>query len=174
MAGRRGGAGRQDHSPVAELVALPLFDWPRFDWPGLVRRYVWDEERTPYLVASHRLTTRQIRSELFAYAFLLAILAAVATVAAVARSGSGVLSALAVLYAPTVLVAAVLLGVTGRPAAAAYCATAPLAAIGAAAAGLVRPDMRGAEWVVFLAFAGLWLGYAARIFRIARRLQGRE
>jgi hypothetical protein len=144
------------------------------DWPGLVRKYVWDEERTPYLVASHRLTKRQIRSELFAYAFLLAVLAAVATVAALARAGDGPAALLAALYAPSVLVAAVTMGVSARPLAAAYCATAPLGAAAAALTGLIRADMGGPEWVVFAAFVILWLGYAARIVRIARRLHGLE
>jgi hypothetical protein len=144
------------------------------DWPGLVRKYVWDEERTPYLVPSYRLTPRQIRSELFVYGFLLAILAAIACVVAVAGRATQVGTPVAVLYAFTVLVAAVVLGASGHPVAAAYCATAPLATAAAAMLGMLRPDMSGAERILFLAFSVLWLGYGARIVRVARRLHGRE
>ncbi|MBM4441639.1 MAG: hypothetical protein FJ027_14590 [Candidatus Rokubacteria bacterium] len=144
------------------------------DWPGLVRKYVWDEERTPYLVASAHLTPRQIRSELFAYAFLLAMLAALATVAAMARGRGDAVALVGMVYAASVLVAAVSLGVTGRPAPALYCVTAPLAAVAAAALRVVRADMQGTEWVMFVAFAVLWIGYSVRIVRIARRLHPGE
>lgn len=144
------------------------------DWPGLVRKYIWDEERTPYLVRTDRLTARQARSELFVYAFLLALLAA--AVSAVALAGDtwrgGVAAPIVALYALTVLAAAVVLGITGRPAAAAYCATAPLAMVCAAVFGVLRSDMTGSERVVMTAAGVLWLGYAARIVRIVRRLRG--
>lgn len=144
------------------------------DWPSLVRKYVWDEERTPYLVRSGRLTPRQARSELFVYAFLLALLAAI--IAAIAVAGDirgGILASPAVsAYAVTVLGAAVLMGITGHPAAAAYCATAPIATGLAALAGVIRPGMATGEIVVIAAGCVLWLGYAARVVRITRRLRG--
>ncbi|MBI2204814.1 MAG: hypothetical protein HYU41_13270 [Candidatus Rokubacteria bacterium] len=143
------------------------------DWPGLVRKYVWDEERTPYLVRTDRLTARQARSELFVYAFLLALLAmAVSAIALFGDTWRGGASPVAAVYALTILAAAVMLGVTGRPAAAAYCATAPLAMVCAAVFGVLRSDMTGAERVVMTAAGILWLGYAARIIRIVRRLGG--
>jgi apolipoprotein N-acyltransferase len=144
------------------------------DWPTLVRRYVWSEERTPYLVRPERLTRVQARSELFAYGLLLATLAAlVAVVAGLGGQRPGPPAARGVaLYAGTVAAAAVALGATAHPAAAWYCATAPLAmALGALAGGL-RPDMSGLEVFGFASLAALWLGYAARVVRIARRLHG--
>jgi len=143
-------------------------------WPDLVRKYVWDEEKTPYLVRSDRLRPGQARSELFVYAFLLAILAAV--VAIVAAAGDDRLGPLAspevALYALTILAAAIVLGVSGHPMAAVYCATAPVAVGLGALAGVLRPDMGGAETLVLGALSVLWLGYAARIVRVARRLHG--
>jgi len=41
-----------------------------------------------------------------------------------------------------------------------------------ALAGVLRPDMGGAETLVLGALSVLWLGYAARIVRVARRLHG--
>ena len=145
------------------------------DWPGLVRKYIWDEEKTPYLLRSDSLTPGQVRSELFAYAFLLAILASVVLVVAAAGNRSiGLLASPAVaLYAVTVLVGAIVLGVSGHPTAATYCATAPVATGLGALLGVLRPEMTGGETLVMVVFSALWLGYAARVVRIARRLHGR-
>lgn len=144
------------------------------DWPSLVRKYVWDEERTPYLVRTGNLTARQARSELFVYAFLLALLAGI--VAAIALAGDARLGLLAspflAVYAVTMLAAAVLLGISGHPWAAAYCVTAPVATGLAALTGAIRPGMVTGEIVVVAALSLLWLGYAARIVRITRRLRG--
>lgn len=145
------------------------------DWPTLIRRYVWDEEKTPYLVGSSRLTGAQARSELFAYAFLLAILAAV--VAAAALLGYGRTGTLAVpgvaLYAVSVLAAAILLGTTAPPAAAWYCATAPVALWLAALGGVFRPGMPVGERLLLAVASALWLAYAVRVIRIAGQLHRR-
>lgn len=142
-------------------------------WPDFVRRYVWDPERTPYLVRPERLTARQARSELFAYAFLLAVVAAVAVVLALGGR-AGPLGEPLALYAASVAAAAVALGATGRPGAAAWCATAPLVVAAAALVGVLRPEMGAGERVVLGAAGLLWLGYAARVVRIARRFAGRD
>ncbi|MGH7264412.1 MAG: hypothetical protein ACREMB_06085 [Candidatus Rokuibacteriota bacterium] len=144
------------------------------DWPSLVRKYVWDAEKTPYLVPADRLTPRQIRNELFVYAFLLAVLAALvlAVTATGARRPGPLASPAVALYALTLLAAAIGLGATGHPAAAAYCASVPVVTGLGALLGLLRPDMTGAERVVLAALSTLWLGYAARVVRIALRLRG--
>lgn len=143
------------------------------DWPGFVRRYVWDEQRTPYLVRSDRLSSAQARSELFTYGFLLAILAAV--VAAVSLMGAarvGVVgSSVVAAYALAILVGAIVTGASGRPGAAVVCATAPAVMAAAALLGLLRPGMAGAERLLLGAFGVAWLVYAARIVRITRRLR---
>ena len=145
------------------------------DWPGLVRKYIWDEEKTPYLVRSDRLTPGQGRSELFVYAFLLAILASVvALVTATGDSRLGPLASPAVaLYAVTILAGAIALGASAHPAAAAYCATAPLALALGTLLGALRPGMAGGDTMIFAALSTLWLGYAARVVRIAHRLHAR-
>jgi hypothetical protein len=143
-------------------------------WPDLVRKYVWDAEKTPYLVPADHLTPRQIRNELFAYAFLLAVLAALVlalTLAGDPRQGRAASPAGAV-YASTLLAAAIALGATGHPAAAYYCATAPVVTGLGAVLGLLRPGMTGAEMVGLAILSVLWLGYAVRVVRIALRLRG--
>jgi hypothetical protein len=146
------------------------------NWPSLVRRYVWDEERTPYLVRVDRLTGGQARNELFVYAFLLATLAAVVAAVAVLGDGrTGLLTAPGVsLYAVMLLLAAIALGAAGYPAAAWFCLTAPAALWLTASTGLLRPGMEGGERLVIAIASALWLGYATRVVRIARRLHPRH
>lgn len=143
------------------------------DWPTLVRRYVWDEEKTPYLVPAPRLTTAQARSELFVYAFLIAILASVVSVVTVLGRGEGgsPASLMVAVYAATVLLAAIVLGAAARPAAAWYCATAPMALWLAALAGVFRPGMSAGERLALAIASALWLAYAVRVVRVAGRLQ---
>lgn len=167
-AGRPGTPGAPDPGPA--------WRWGEVNWPSLVKRYVWDDDKTPYLVRPERLTATQARNELFVYAVLLSILAAGLTlVAAVAHARLGpVAAASLVLYGLALAVGAIALGVTGHPAAALACASGPVVMAIAALAGGLRPAMSGAERVVLTAVAIVWLGYAARVVRIARRLHGRE
>lgn len=145
------------------------------DWPGLVRRYVWHEERTPYLVRAERLTPGQARSELFVYGLLLATLAAVvAVVSALDRAGGGALASPGVaLYAVTLALGAIALGASGHSLAAWFCATAPLV-MELGILGGWRPGLSGNERITLLTVGALWLGYAFRVIRIARRLHTRS
>jgi hypothetical protein len=142
------------------------------DWLSLVRRYVWHEERTPYLVRAERLTPRQARSELFAYGLLLAILAAiVAVVSALGRAPDGVLAVPGItLYAVALALGAVVLGAHGHPVAAWLCITAPLALELGVLGGVVRPGASTNERITLLTLGALWLGYGIRVVRIAHRL----
>jgi hypothetical protein len=145
------------------------------DWPGLFRRYVWHEERTPYLVGAERLTPPQARSELFVYGLLLATLASlVAVVSALAGTEPGLLGAPGVaLYAATLVLGAIVLGARGHPLAAWFCATAPLVMELGILADALRPGMSANERITLLTLGALWLAYALRVVRIARRLHAR-
>lgn len=139
-------------------------------WPDLVRKYVWDEEKTPYLVPADRLTPAQARSELRAYALLLGILgAAVALLGASGSPRAGGLGALGVaLYGLSLAAAAVVLARRRHRWAARYCATAPVAVLAGALAGALRPDMTPGERLALALFGALWLRYAVRVVRITR------
>jgi hypothetical protein len=145
------------------------------DWPGLIRRYVWHEERTPYLIRPERLTPGQARSELFVYGLLLATLAAVvAVVSALDRAGGGALASPGVaLYAVTLALGAIVLGASGHSLAAWFCATAPVVMELGILAGALRPGMSPNERITLLTLGALWLGYALRVVRITRRLHAR-
>jgi hypothetical protein len=146
-----------------------------FDWPSLVRRYVWHEERTPYLVRAERLTARQARSELFVYGLLLATLASIVAVMSVMDRTGGALAAPGVaLYGVAIALGAIALGAGGHPLAAWLCATAPLLVELGILSGALRPGMTTNERITFLTAGALWLAYALRIVRVARRLHGRD
>jgi hypothetical protein len=145
------------------------------DWPGLFRRYVWHEERTPYLVRAERLTPGQARSELFVYGLLLATPASlVAVISALDLTGGSTFALSGVaLYAVALALAAVALGASGHPLAAWFCATAPLLMEVGILAGLLRPGTSPNERIALLALGALWLAYALRVVRIAHRLRAR-
>ena len=165
MARGRGGESGPDHR-------RPLTRRPGLDWPGLVKKYVWNEEKTPYFVAAARLTPAQARSELFTYAFLLVILASGVMLVAGFGLGSGRVGILgspgAALYALTLAVAAVALSLRAHAAAALYCATAPLALLIGRALDVIRPGMTTGEQRLLGLVSALWLLYAVRVVRIAR------
>jgi hypothetical protein len=146
------------------------------DWPSLVRRYVWHEERTPYLVRAERLTPGQARSELFVYGLLLATLAAVVAVISILFGPDGTLlaSPAVALYALLLVGGAIALGVGGHPRAAWLCATAPLVMELAILARVLRPGASTNERITLLTVGALWLAYALRVVRIARRLHGKS
>ena len=165
MARGRGGTGGPDHG-------RQLTRKPGVDWPGLVKKYVWDDEKTPYFVAAARLTPAQARSELFTYAFLLVSLASGVMLlagAGLAASRVGVLGLPATgVYALTLAVAAVVLSLRAYTAAAVYCATAPLALLVGTALDVIRPGMTAGEQRLLGLVSALWLFYALRVVRIAR------
>lgn len=136
------------------------------DWEKLVKRYVWNDERTPYFTAVTRLTPRQARYELFSYSVLVGVLCAVLSVAALS---SGLPHAEGVsLYAFTVCCAAILLGATRHPWAALWSAAAPLAALVYFAAWDFPANLESPGKVLLVAAMGAWLVYARRVVAVAR------
>ena len=51
-------------------------------WEKLIKRYIWDDDRTPYLVPASRMTRKQADHEIFAYTIFLGILLAIVCLAA--------------------------------------------------------------------------------------------
>ena len=139
----------------------------RFDPPSLLKRYVWDDDKTPYLVRPDRMSAEQAWSELFAYTVLLTAGATIVTLGAL---GGGALGGpMAGLYAISVGVAALVLGARGHDLAARYCLTAPLVLAAGVFADVVRPGMGFSERLVLLVGCALWLAYAWRAVRVARQ-----
>lgn len=140
------------------------------NWYEYVKKYVWDERKTPYLVRVDKLTKAQAQSELFVYTLFLAILFAV--IAAVLLSESGRAQSFRSLalggYALTVFAAAVVLGLSKHLYAALYCVAAPVGAFLSIAYSGLRPDLATLDKYLLLVFTLIWLRYAVRIVAIAK------
>jgi SNF family Na+-dependent transporter len=130
------------------------------DWEKLVKRYVWHDERTPYFTRVARLTRRQVHYELFAYALFMGVLFGVISIATLPSWIS--------LYAFSVCCAAIVLGTTRHPAAALWCALAPLAALGYFALYGFHPGFEIADKVLLTAVVLGGLLYSPRVVAVAR------
>lgn len=141
------------------------------DWEKLVKRYVWHDERTPYLTRVARLSPRQARYEIFAYAVFMVVLFGVLALAALSprapHAGAGIVP----LYAFSVLCAAVVLGATRHLAAALWCALAPLGALAYFGVFGFHPGLEAADRAVLVVFVLAWLAYGARVVAIARAMR---
>ena len=130
------------------------------DWEKLVKRYVWNDERTPYFTRVANLTRRQAHYELFAYSLLMGVLSGVIAIAAPANWVS--------LYAFSVCCSAVFLGMTRHSWAAIWCAFAPLAALAGFALEGFHPRLDLAEKVLLVVVALAGLAYSCRLVAVAR------
>ena len=136
------------------------------------RKYVWDDERTPYLVSVARLTRRQIEHEMRFYAVITGVLFGLISLAALSsglpHGGARGVS----LYAFTQVCAALLLGATRSTWAALYCASAPVAALTYFALYGFHPNLGTADKVLLLSLMVLWVVYCGRLVAIARAYAG--
>jgi hypothetical protein len=138
------------------------------DWEKLVKRYVWNDERTPYFIRVANLSPRQAHYELFSYSVLVAVLCAVL---AVATLSSGLPHAEGVsVYAFSVCCAAILLGATRHPWAALWCAGAPGAALVYFAVWGFPGNLESPGKVLSVAAMAAWLLYSGRVVAVARTL----
>lgn len=131
------------------------------NWERWIKRYVWDDERTPYLVSPGQMTQSQARYEIFAYAVFLSCLFFIASLASAS-------SLPAMFYTLSVLAAAIILGFTKHSAAAAYCATAPIAAAFRLAVGGFQHGLGTVDAVFIILVIILWAAYGFRVISITK------
>ncbi len=98
-------------------------------WDKFIKRYVWDDTKTPYFVRVAKMTKVQANYEIFSYSLFLAVLFAVISVASLSDQAPQGQSDVASIYAFCVVCGAIVLGMTKSSAAAHVCASAPLAAL---------------------------------------------
>jgi hypothetical protein len=135
------------------------------NWEKLFKRYIWDDDRTPYFVPPSKMTKKQADHEIFAYMIFFGILFTVVCLAALADPAT---SDLVVLYAFSAIVSTVILHMTKHLYAAYFCGAAPgvfllYLLLYGFPAGLAPIDH-----FVLIAFALVWLRYSLRIVHIAR------
>jgi hypothetical protein len=138
------------------------------DWENLFKRYIIDDEKTPYFTAVSRLTRRQARYELFAYCLLTGVIYAIAGLASLSTTlpHGGAIGVS--LYAFSLVFAVLLLGFARNRQAAAYCATAPIGAMLYFLWFGFHPDAATGDKVLIAVILLLWLRYNLRVLGIAR------
>lgn len=144
----------------------------QLDWDKLFKRYVADDVKTPYFVRVERLTQKQARSELFVYTLFMGVLFGVIALASISTDlPHG--GALAVpVYALCVAGAASMLGMTRHPWAAAFCATAPVAALMYFVLFGFHPNLGNGDKVLLIVIVLVWLRYSWRILAIVKAQPG--
>ena len=138
------------------------------EWEKLVKRYVWNDERTPYFTRVAKLSRRQAHYELFGYAFFTGLLFGVLSVASLSTNLPHADAAWVSLYAFTVCCAAIGLGATRHPWAALWCAVAPLAAILYFALYGFHPNLETPDKVLIVGLMLGWLMYGRRVVAVAQ------
>lgn len=137
-------------------------------WEKYIKRYVWDDERTPYLTPVDRLSRIQADHETFAYTVFLAFLFVIVAVLASLGRLAGGSAPLVAFYAFTVLIAAALLGTSKHPGAAWYLLAAPVMALLHVALVGLPARLETIDHLVIIGFLLLWLRYGWRVVRLTK------
>jgi hypothetical protein len=132
------------------------------------KKYIWDDERTPYLVAVPRLTRRQAEYELHFYALFVGVLCALLSVASLSTKLPHGGAAIVSIYAFSVACTAILLGTSRHPWAALWCATPPVAGLAYFAIYGFHPNLGTMDKVLLVCAMLAWLVYCRRLVAVAR------
>jgi hypothetical protein len=132
------------------------------------RKYVWDDQRTPYLVPVARLTRRQAEYEILYYSILAGVLFGLISLASLSSHLPHGNASVVSLYAFTQVCATLLLGTTRSAWAALYAAGAPIAALLYFVLFGFHPSLGWADKTLLIVAVVLWLWYCARLLAVAR------
>jgi hypothetical protein len=138
------------------------------DLEKYIKKYVWDDQHTPYLVPVAKMTRRQADYEVHAYAVFVGVLFAMVTGGALLSQDPLIRSQAVAAYGFSVLCAAVILGFTKAVAAAWYCAAAPVAALLYFFVHGFHPHLSAIDHAALIICGLLLLRYSLRVAAIAR------
>lgn len=141
------------------------------NWEKLFKRYVWHDERTPYLTRVSRLTRVQAHYELFSYSLLMAVLFGALSVLSLSSALPHGNTPAVSIYAFTVCCAAILLAATRHSWAAMWCAGAPVAVLAYFAYWGFHPNLEFGDKALLVAGVTAWLLYSRRVVAVARAWQ---
>ena len=144
------------------------------DWQTIVKKYVWDEKKTPYFVSVDKLTIPQINSEIFVYSLFLAIFFGFLSIIAFSEQNSQAISIpyWVGFYALSVFCSAVALGMRKNVNASRYCLSAPVAVFFYITIYTeFASKAHTIEKYLPIAFTVIWLFYSIRVMAIAKYYQ---
>ena len=139
-----------------------------FKWQDFLKRYVWDDETTPYFTAVGKLSRSQADNELFFFALMSAVLFGFGTFASMTGHAPFGASKVAAIYCFTIVTAVVLVGTVKSAYAAMYAASAPVLALGAVFLFGFPEQMALIDELVLLAVMIAFFRYMWRVIRICR------
>ncbi|MEM7408266.1 MAG: hypothetical protein AAF458_23455 [Pseudomonadota bacterium] len=142
-----------------------------FNLEKFLKRYVWDDEKTPYFTPSRKLNRRQAHFEALAYSVFVCVLFGAVALASLTGAGGQPRAEGVALYGFTIICAGVIFGFTKHYYAALWLSTAPAGAIGYLLVYGFKPKWAGIDQAVVIAFVLVWIFYSIRIVAIGRRFE---
>ncbi len=141
------------------------------DWEKHFKKYVWDDDKTPYFTPVAKLNRSQASNEITIYALFIGTLFCVVTVLANTGALPHGRSFAVALYAFTMVCAAVVFGFSKHYLAAWYCGLAPVAALVYFFLFGFHPNSGTIDHVLILVLVGLWLRYSWRVIAIGKHFE---
>jgi len=139
------------------------------NWEKLFKRYIWDDDRTPYFVSPAKMTRKQADYEIFAYTIFLGSLFTILCLVALSPATR---SDAALLYLFTAIVATIVLGFTKHVYAAYYTGAAPAVLSAYLMLYGFPANLAAIDHFVLIVFALVWLRYGFRVVGIAKAYAG--
>jgi hypothetical protein len=139
-----------------------------FKLNNFLKRYVWDEETTPYFTRVANLSRSQADSELFFFAIMMSILFGVGTFTSITGHAPYGASREAAIYCFTIVAAVVLVGSVKNAYAAIYAASAPVVVLLSLLIFGFPGKMVLIDELVLLAIVLVLLRYMWRVITICR------
>ncbi len=140
----------------------------RMSWDKFVKRYVWDDVKTPYFVRVAKMNKIQAGHEIFAYSLFLVVLFLVISLASLSDKAPQGRSEAVSFYAFFVVLGAIFLAMTKRPFAAYVCASAPPTALLYFFFEGFPPGLGGIDKLVLSAATLAIFRYSLRVITIAK------
>ncbi len=141
------------------------------DWEKHFKKYVWDDDKTPYFTPVAKLNRSQASNEITIYALFIGTFFCVVTVLANTGALPHGRSFAVALYGFTMVCAAIVFGFSKHTLAAWYCGLAPLAALVYFYLFGFHPNSGTIDHVLILVVVGLWLRYSWRVVAIGKRFE---
>ncbi len=137
-------------------------------WDKFVKKYVWDDTKTPYFVRVAKMNRVQAGYEIFSYSLFLAVLFAVISIASLSDQAPQGRSEVVSIYGFCVVCGAIILATTKNSAAAHVCASAPLAALLYFFLEGFPPGLGEVDKGLLVAVTLGLLGYSTRVVAMAK------
>lgn len=138
------------------------------DWESLFKKYIWDEQTTPYFTAVPDLNQHQGKSEILAYSLLLGVFFAIISIFSISPSGQEQYGSGVGLYSFTVVCAAIIFGIMKNYHAALYLSATPLAALAYLFLYGFGSERENVDTLIVAGVLLLLLRYSLRIVAVAK------